>query len=236
MKKSSILFSTAILLFFSSCKKVIGEGDLRTETRSTGSFTGIEAQVSGNLFYTQGNEYKIELTAQQNILNVIETLITNNRLVVRFKNNVRVRDHEQITIRVTAPSLTSINSSGSGNVTVSSPLAGSSLSFALSGSGNMTVPMVTASHLETTISGSGNITIAGGTAVTEKIKISGSGNIDVQQVSTKSATTTTSGSGDVRVHASETLDVTISGSGSVFYLGNPLINTNISGSGKVIHL
>ena len=236
MKNLSILFSTAILLFSSSCKKVTGEGELRTETRTTGSFTGIEAQVSGNLFYTQGDEHKIELTAQQNILNVTETIITNNRLVVRFKNNVRVRDHEQITIRVTAPLLTSINSSGAGNVTVSSPLTGNSLFLGLSGSGNMTVPMVTASHLETTISGSGNITISGGTTNTEKLKISGSGNIDAQQVSAKSATTTTSGSGDVIVHASEILDVTISGSGSVFYLGNPVINTKISGSGKVIHL
>jgi len=236
MKNLNILFLTAILLFFSSCKKVTGEGELRAETRTTGSFTGIEAQVSGNLFYTQGDEHKIELTAQQNILNVTETIITNNRLVVRFKNNVRVRDHEQITIRVTAPSLTSINSSGAGNVTVSSPLTGNSLFLALSGSGNMTVPMVTAGHLETTISGSGNITISGGTTNTEKLKISGSGNIDAQRVSSKSATTTTSGSGDVRVHASEILDVTISGSGSVFYLGNPIINTKISGSGKVIHL
>ena len=127
MKKLSILFSTAILLFFSSCKKVTGDGDLRTETRTTGNFTGIEAEVSGNLFYTQGNENKIEITAQQNILNVIETPTIDNRLVVRFKNNVRVRDHEQITIRVTAPSLTSINSSGAGNVTVSSSLTGNNL-------------------------------------------------------------------------------------------------------------
>ena len=236
MKTLSILFSAAILLFSSSCKKVIGEGDLRTETRSTGNFTGIEAQVSGNLFYTQGNENKIELTAQQNILNVIETPIINNRLVVRFKNNVRVRDHEQITIRVTAPTLSSIGSSGSGNVTVSSPLAANTLTFSLSGSGNMSLPTVTASHLEASISGSGNISIGGGTANTEKLKISGSGNIDAQQVLAKSVTTTTSGSGDIRVQASETLDVTISGSGSVFYLGKPLVNTNISGSGKVIHL
>ena len=91
MKKLSILFSTAILLFFSSCEKVTGEGDLRTETRTTGNFTGIEAKVSGNLYYVQGNENKIELTAQQNILNVIETPIINNKLVVRFKNDVRVR-------------------------------------------------------------------------------------------------------------------------------------------------
>src|SRR5215203_2064600 len=129
MKTLSILFSTGFLLFFSSCKKVTGEGDLRTETRTTGSFTGIEAQVSGDLYYTNGNEHKIELTAQQNILNVIETHISNNKLVVRFKDNVRVRDHEQITIRITAPSLTSIKSSGSGSVTVSSPLSGDNLSF-----------------------------------------------------------------------------------------------------------
>ncbi len=62
MKKLSILSSAAILLFFSSCEKVTGEGDMRTETRSTANFTGIEAQVSGNLYYTQGNEHKIELT------------------------------------------------------------------------------------------------------------------------------------------------------------------------------
>jgi hypothetical protein len=236
MKKLSILVATAILLFFSACKKVTGEGDLRTETRTTGSFTGLEAEVSGNVYYVQGSENKVELTAQQNILNVIETPIINNKLVIRFKNSVRVREHELITIRVTAPSISSISSSGSGNVTVSSPLAANTLNFNLSGSGNMSLPSVTTGHLEATISGSGNISIAAGTTNSEKLKISGSGTIDAQQVLAKSATTTTSGSGNIRVHPSESLDVTISGSGSVFYLGNPLINTDISGSGKVIHL
>lgn len=236
MKKLSILFSTVILLFSSSCKKVTGEGDLSTETKSIGNFAGIEAQVSGNLYYTQGPENKVELTAQQNILNVIETPIINNQLVVRFKNDVRVRHHEQITIKVTAPSLSNIKSSGSGNVTVSSPLSGNNLSFSLSGSGNLSLPMITTSHLETTTSGSGNITISGGTANTVVLKISGSGNIDAHHVLAKSVTTTTSGSGTIKVNVSEQLNVTISGSGSVFYSGNPIVNTNISGSGRVAHL
>ena len=236
MKNLSILFSTSLLLFFSSCERVTGEGDLRTETRTTASFSGIEGEVSGNVFYIEGPENKVELTAQQNILNVIETPIINNKLVIRFKNNVRVREHELITIRVTAPSISSINSSGSGNVTVGSPLSGNVLSFNLSGSGNMSLPNVTTGHLEASISGSGNISIAGGTTNSEKIKISGSGTIDAQQVLAKAAITTTSGSGNIRVHATETLDVTVSGSGSVFYLGNPLINTDISGSGKVMPL
>ncbi len=236
MKKLSILFSTASILFFTSCEKVVGEGDLRTEARSTGDFAGLEAQVSGNVYYIQGNEHKVELTAQQNVLNVIETPINNNKLVIRFKNDVRVRSHEQITIRVTAPSLSSIGSSGSGNVTVSSPLVGNSLSFNLSGSGNMMLSTISASHIETTISGSGNISIASGSATTGVFKVSGSGGIEAQGLLSKSATAKTSGSGTIKLNVSETLNATISGSGSVFYSGNPIINTSISGSGRVVHL
>jgi hypothetical protein len=236
MKKLSILFFASIVVMFSACEKVTGEGDVRTETRSSGDFSGIESRISGNIFYMPGNEHKIELTAQQNILNVIETPVINNKVVVRFKNDVRVRSHEKITIRITAPSISSLSASGSGNVTVSGPVTGNSLYFSLSGSGNMTLPMVTASHLEATISGSGNISIAGGTAATSQYKISGSGSIEAQGVGVKSATENTSGSGNVKLNASESLKVTISGSGSVFYLGKPVINTSISGSGRVIPL
>ncbi|HZH64629.1 MAG TPA: DUF2807 domain-containing protein, partial [Flavisolibacter sp.] len=133
MKKLGILFLAAIVLVLSACEKINGEGDLRTETRSTGSFSGIESRISGNIFYVQGNENKIELTAQQNVLNVIETPIINSKIVVRFKNNVRVRSHEQITIRITGPSISSVSASGSGNVTISSPIAAAALDLSLSG-------------------------------------------------------------------------------------------------------
>jgi hypothetical protein len=236
MKRISILFSLLVIMFFTSCERIVGEGDLRTETRSTGNFSGVETQISGNIYYTQGNEYKVELTAQQNILNIMETPIINNKLIVRFRNNVRVKSHEQITVRVTAPSISSVNSSGSGNVTVLSPLTANNLSFSLSGSGNISLPVITTSHLEATISGSGNVYLSSGSATTTHFKISGSGNIDAQNIQSKSSITNTSGSGTIKLNASETLDVTISGSGSVFYIGNPVINTNISGSGRVIHL
>ena len=213
----------------------MGEGGPVNETRTTSAFTGLEYEVSANVVYEQAADHKVELTAQQNILNVIETPVVNNKLIVRFKRFVRVKSHEQITIKVTSPSITSIGSSGSGNVTVLSPLSGNDLSFRLSGSGNVALPVVNSSHLEATISGSGNITIAGGTVNTEHLQISGSGDIDARNVSSKSATTKTSGSGVIRLSASETLHVNISGSGSVFYWGNPVVTSNISGSGKIIH-
>lgn len=235
MKKLSLLFPIVLMIVLTSCEKVIGDGPLINETRTTGNFTGLESEVSANIAYAQGNEYKIELTAQQNILNVMETPVVNNKLIVRFKNNVRVKSREQITIKVTAPSISSIGVSGSGNVNVLSSLSGNDLSFRLSGSGNIILPVISCEHLEANISGSGNISIAGGTATTEDLKISGTGNIDAQNVYAKSVTTTTSGSGTMKLTVSEMLHVTISGSGCVYYWGTPVVNTNVSGSGKVIH-
>ena len=235
MKKISVLLAVAPMIIFTSCEKVVGEGILVNETRTTAPFNGIESEISGNVIYTQGNDYKVELTAQQNILNVMETPVLSNQLVVRFKNNVRVKSHEQITINVTAPTITGIGLSGSGNVSVLSPLTGGDFSFRLSGSGDMSLPTITCNNLETNISGSGSITIAGGTANTENFKISGSGDIDARNVLAKNVSTTTSGSGTLRVTASEKLDVKISGSGSVYYWGTPIVSTDISGSGRIIH-
>ncbi|MEO7800452.1 MAG: head GIN domain-containing protein [Ginsengibacter sp.] len=236
MKKLPVLIIAAIMLVLSSCKKINGEGDLITETRTTGDFSGIDSRISGDVMYMQGTEYKIELTAQPNVLNVIETPIINNKVVIRFKDDVRVRSHEQITVKITAPSINSIDLSGSGNVTALSPVNGNALYFKLSGSGNLSLPSVITTSLEATISGSGNISISNGSTVTQTFRISGSGNIDAQNVAGKSAITSTSGSGTIKLNATETLDVTISGSGSVFYSGRPIIKTNISGSGHVTHL
>lgn len=235
MKNLSILLSAALMIIFTSCEKVVGEGGLVNETRTTASFAGVASELSANIAYVQGNDYKVELTAQQNILNVIETPVLNNELVVRFKNNVRVKSHEQITIKVTAPSISSVSLSGSGNVDVLSPLSANDLSLRVSGSGNIFAPSVTCSHLGVNISGTGNISINAGAADNENLKISGSGGIDVRNVVAKSVTTTTSGSGNMKVNVSESLNVTISGSGSVYYWGTPVVNTKISGSGKVIH-
>jgi len=235
MKKLSVLLFIASTMIVTSCEKVVGEGPLVTETRTTGSFTGIESAISGNVYYVQGNDYKVELTAQQNILNVMETPVINNKLIVRFKNNVNVKSHEQITVRVTAPSVSSIDASGSGSLTVLSPLNATDLYFRLSGSGNVTLPAVTCNNLETILSGSGIMSFAGGNTANEKIKLSGSGNVDAKNVQAKTVTTNTTGSGVISVSASERLDATITGSGSVLYWGNPIVTKNITGSGQVVH-
>ena len=235
MKLSALLLSGILVLLFPSCVKVIGEGPTATQNRSTGNFTAVASCISADVFYKQDAQVKVEISAQQNILDVIQTQVINNELVIKFKDNVRVKDHENITVNISSPDIHGLRISGSGNLIISDSINTSNISLSLSGSGNISVPKLVATSVEAGISGSGNITVLNGSGNTEKLKISGSGNMDFMSFEAVSVNTSSSGSGEMRVYAMKNLDVSISGSGSVFYRGNPLVNTNISGSGKVIH-
>lgn len=236
MKKLSVALFSAMALLAASCEKVVGEGPVVTETRIVTNFSSLDLRMSGNVYFTRDAAYKVEVHAQQNILDKLETYVSNGNLVIKFKNNARVRTREDVEVIVSGPDLTAVRVSGSGSVTTTNAVTPGSLDLDVSGSGGITLADVTSSYLSTTISGSGNIKILAGAITEEKVKISGSGNTDLSNVAAAKATTITSGSGDIWLQVANDLDVTISGSGSVHYKGNPLIDTHISGSGKVVRM
>ena len=232
---SVVVLLAAVLFIFPSCKKVVGEGPLVTQTRTVGNFTGVSSEMSGTVNFAIAPGYKVEITAQQNILDVLNTNVVNGVLHIDFKDNVRVKQHEDLLINITAPYADYFRLSGSGNMNVQGDLAANNLKVTISGSGNIAVANATvADKIDADVSGSGNISIANGSAVNEEVDISGSGKVEMAGVAAQNAVTHTSGSGDVKLALSKNLDVNISGSGSVYYHGNPIISTHISGSGKVI--
>ena len=236
MKQISTIIILALTIGFSSCEKVTGEGPVISETRNIVNFNGVDLRVSGDVYYKQDSVYKVEIKAQQNILDVMQTYLINNHLVISFKNNIRVRSYDPVMIIISSPSVTSLRISGSGNIYSTSAVTPAAMEMDISGSGNIKLTELKTNYLDCNISGSGNIQVLSGNATEEKLKISGSGNINLDPVVALKANTTTSGSGDIRLQATQNLNVTISGSGSVYYRGNPVINTSISGSGKIIHL
>jgi len=233
MKKRYLFIVSVLMFMMTSCEKVIGEGPVVTENRNHSNYIGVDLRCSAEVQFYQSNEFKVEVSAQQNILDILITEVYNNRLVIRFKNDTRVKSHEPIRVKVSAPEGKSFRISGSGNILAQTPLNPASLDLDISGSGNIELGQVTTTSIDANISGSGNMRITSGTAETERLRISGSGNINFAGVVAQNVTTNTSGSGETRVHAVNNLNVTISGSGSVYYLGSPTVNVSISGSGNV---
>ena len=235
MKSSTTVLLIAALYLLPSCEKVVGEGPLVTETRSVGNFTGISMEMAGKVNFTIAPDYKVELTAQRNILDVLQTNVASGVLHIDFKDNVRARHYEEIIANISAPSVDYLRLSGSGDINVLGNDAVNSMKISVSGSGNISMQSaVVTDKIRTDVSGSGNIFILSGSAINEEVNISGSGNVDLVGIAVQNASTHTSGSGDVKLQVSKKLDAHISGSGSVYYRGNPIISTQISGSGRVL--
>ena len=235
MNKFLAVLLIPALFIFPSCEKIIGEGPLVTETRTVSNFTGVSSEMSGKVNFTIAPDYKVEITAQRNILDVVRTDVVNGVLHVDFKDGVRVKKHEDLTINITAPAADYFRLSGSGNMDVFGDVVANNLQVKLSGAGNIAIQKtIITDKIDAEVSGAGDISIMDGSAINENLKISGSGKIDLEGINAENAVVKVSGSGDTKVSLSGNLDVNISGSGSVYHHGNPIIKTKISGSGRVI--
>jgi Putative auto-transporter adhesin, head GIN domain len=237
--KKSILIATAVISVwsFSSCRKVTGEGPLEIADRSVSNFSTLSSAISGNVYFTQSAQYKVRVQAQRNILDVIETYTAGSELIVKFRNNVNVRSHDQITVWISAPQIDGLRVSGPGNVTVTGNFTPVRFNAAVSGSGSLAIDSLKiADALTTAVSGSGSLKIIQGQAKTADVFVSGSGSNDISGVKTDKADVHISGSGNAKVYPLQTLEAHISGSGNVFYFGNPVIQSHISGSGAVIKM
>jgi hypothetical protein len=227
-----ILFMCCIL--FASCEKIRGEGPTVTQERTVQPFHAISAGISGRINYSVSPTYKVELQAQQNILDIIETIVSSGELIIKFRNGVNVRSHENIVVNISGPSPDAISLSGDASLRVSGNVSADRLQLRVSGSGDIEVDQVSVSDkLEATITGSGNIDVLQGAAKQVNLRISGSGNIRSTGVAAEQAEAEISGSGNIRVKVSDKLNARISGSGSIYYIGSPQITTNVSGSGNV---
>lgn len=231
------LLLITVLSCLTSCEKVKGKGEIVNQIRNLSGFTGISLAIDATVYFSPDSNYYLEVMAQQNILDILETVIgSNNTLVIRYKNGIIVGKHEPIKVFIAAPEMRSLTITGSGDILVDTPWLNEFIQTSISGSGNINISQMNTDELHVNISGSGNVQATSGSVNSQELTISGSGNIDLLGVESDTTLAEISGSGSIIVWVNKLLDVTISGSGNVSYKGNPVINTHISGSGSVIKL
>ncbi len=225
-----LLVVIIVAFLTASCAPCIpGSGIMVKEDRVLTGFTGIALEGSEHMIVKQG-DYAVALEGDDNILQYYQTLIVNDQLVVRQKDNVCITPTRPIIVYVTLPEISSLTLSGSGNILTDSFKA-KDLRISLSGSGEIDTE-VDAESLATVLSGSGTINLAG-KAQKHDLTISGSGDVHALDLKVQQSAITISGSGNADVAAVEKLDMVISGSGNVFYTGSPDVTSQITGSGQI---
>jgi len=235
MKQFTALLT--ILVLFSSCrmfgyKHIEGNGNIITQSRNIGKATKIKLAGSFDVELTPGDQTKVEVIGDDNILPFIYTEEQDGFFVVKSKDHMSYNSTEGIKIKVTTPKLENIQLAGSGNITGQGKFTGSDkLILKIAGTGDIKLEVNTPT-IEADIAGSGSIRLTGETKE-ETIKIAGVGDYLTEGLMAENATVRIAGSGDVKLFASATLDVHIAGSGTVYYKGNPTVKQKVAGSGDI---
>ena len=236
--KSGIIICMA-LVAFTSCKKggvfcYKGDGNIVKEERVHTSFDEISLELAGDVYLKQGADFKVEIEASKNLIEVIETKVKGDVLKIDTKKNKCIKGNSDIKFYITMPEIRGISISGSGDVIAREEMDLDDLDISISGSGDIRIDSLRVNDISTSISGSGDVRLTTlDTANYQYISISGSGEVSAFDAPVKESDIRISGSGGCKVHAIDRLNIKISGSGDVVYKGTPSITQTTSGSGTI---
>lgn len=234
------LFIIIVSGFISSCKKenmkdcIKSTGDIITEVRDFAPFDSILVQNNVTLFLRHDSVESIVVEAGKNLVPLIETSISNKKLILRNKNKCNfMRTYDSpIHITVSVPDIKHIQLTGSGDINSLNALKWKRARIVNSGIGDINLEL-DGGHIYTQIYGSGGIHLSGKADVFE-IYSTGNCFMICENLITGYTYLYSNTTGYIYVHAEKELGATIAGSGDVFYSGNPeLKDIKISGKGKL---
>lgn len=238
MKK--LLFVTLILSCVNgfsqswwNSKKVKGNGNITTVTRSIKSFDKVHVGGFFDVELVDGREGNVTIKGEENIIPYIITEVRDGSLKIKVKDHVNIKTYKKLTVTVPFNSISSASLGGSGNIFIKKTISSENASFSIGGSGNIKATVDTNS-VKSSIGGSGNIYLKGKTN-TLKSSIGGSGNLIAYDLNCKELKASLAGSGNIKASVSYKIKASLVGSGNIFYKGNPeLVDTNAIGSGNII--
>ena len=257
MKTIFYTLSLSLLAFaVSSCDNlwdscIEGNGYRITETRDLNAFEQLQINGEFDVDIDTGSTYSVMIQSDENLMDVIVTHVSGNRLIIESRNGTCLRPSSPIEMVVTVPELNNVTLNGSGSIYCFG-MDVEELNVTLTGSGQISMLQITSTGMDLELEGSGIINASGvaenvtadiegsgeirvtGNAVNADLKIIGSGRIKAGSLVSEVCYAYISGSGIIDCNVLNALDVTIIGSGIVYYEGSPVVESYVSGSGSVV--
>ncbi len=194
-------------------KRVKGSGKVATETRDLSDFSAIHTSGSTDIEITIGETFSVEIEADDNLLELLETEVRHGTLFVSFADGYSINTRYGSRLKITMPELNEIDIRGSSDI-IASGLSGEELIVSIAGSGDVKLS---------------------GEVESVEVDIRGSGDVDAKKLVAREAHVSIKGSGDVRIAVDDYIDARISGSGDITYYGDPRVKKRIRGSGDISH-
>lgn len=195
---------------FNFGRGVQGSGVLATEQRDVSGFKGVDVGGVFQVEITAQKDYSVEVSADDNILPMVKTYVSNG--ILEIESDGRFSNSSPIRVRISAPGIESIDSSGASRVNASN-LKNASLDIDASGASKV------------------NLT---GEASSVTIEVSGASNVDAGSLRAENIDVDASGASVASVFAINRLSADASGASRVTYGGKPaIVEQKAAGAGSI---
>ena len=225
-----ILFTTTSC-FIDGMTGIRGNGNIVSEDRNINfDFDAIKVQQGINLFLTQGNSTKLNVEADENIMDLLITEVKNNELKIYFEKNVyRAKARN---VYLTTNTISKIRTSSGASVKSENTLQVNTLDLD-SSSGSSIKVYVSADKVISSTSSGADIDIYGKTNTFSANASSGS-SIDADKLETVDAYAKASSGANIDVNVSGKLTAKASSGGDIDYEGDPInVNKDTSSGGSI---
>lgn len=194
-------------------------------------FTKVEATGPDTVIIRRG-PYSVRAEGDAKVLERLKIGVDGDTLEIGRKRQYGMSwsNDRGATVTVTMPAIRSVDSTGSGDVSIDRA-DGDSFKADLTGSGDLSIADLNVADLEAEITGSGDIKIAG-SAQKVDLSVTGSGNFDGAALKAGGGEASVLGSGNITFASDGALDISILGSGDVTVKGRAQCKTSSMGSGE----
>lgn len=233
-----ILFlAAASTLLFTSCREVFakrirGNGNITTQTRSAGQFNSVEVSGSINVYAKQDSSSAIRVEADENLQQYVEIRNDGDVLRIRSQEGFNLKPSRQIKVYVSSSMFKKFQASGACDLFSEGKITSTSeVDYDLSGSCDITMD-VNAPKISVDVSGACTVKLSG---QTKDFHVEGSGSTDIKSFDllAENVDLNISGAGDAEIYASVKISGTISGAAGVRYKGAAQTDIHTSGASSV---
>ncbi len=207
----------AILGFMASCDHKTGSGNYVTQTRSVGSFDAVTVGGGFDVEIKIGSPAKVVIEADDNIINDIQSEVSNGQLKVSLSDGLSLND-AHMKVFITSNEINRINSSASAKVVVLGEMQSNENIILKASSGSNISANINCPATEADASSGAEIFVKGRTK-TLKAESSSGATIKASDLLSENTIAQSSSGASTRVHASVQLNAKASSGGSVIYRG-----------------
>jgi hypothetical protein len=229
--KQAVLLCSAILLLFSSCNYTSGSGNIVTEKRTVGQFTGLNVSNAFEVEVKIGPVQEVTVEADDNLIKYVRTEVSGNTLKIRTEdlNNL---NNAHLKVHITTPELKSVTASAAAEVKVLDLVKGAgTLNFDASSAAEIEAE-VDAPEVNAGASSGSSVRLSGKTK-NYKAEASSGSSIKTKDLLAENTNISVSSGADADVYASVSLVADASSGGDINYHGAASVKQSTSSGGSV---